>query len=370
MKLTILQENFSKSVGLAARFASSRSQLPILGNILLSADKTKLRISSTNLEISISTNSGAKIDETGEISIPAKILSEIVANLPKETIILETDKEQLKIKTSSFKANVMGMNSADFPKIPFKVENNNAVSLPLEKLSLAISKVLFAASTDETRPVLTGVLFIFNKNKLTVVATDGFRLSRKKIEVKSEIDNSVIVPKSVLSEISRMGDQSEEIILGIVEKEKQVVFGLGDSVLSSRLIEGDFPDFEKIIPTKSDFKVFVDKEDMLRAVKLASIFARDVSNIVKLKINEQSILISAESGASGSQETKIEARVEGAISKNFEIAFNFHFIEDFLHSSVGEEICLEFTTPSAAGVLKDTKDPDYLHLIMPVKIQV
>ncbi len=370
MKLIVLQENLTKAVTQASRFTSIRPQLPILGNILLKATKTKLTIASTNLEISVLTQIGAKIEEEGEISIPSKTISELVSNLPKEQITLESEKEQLKIKTSGFSSNVLGMDATDFPKIPGNL--TKPFNLPKKEILESLSQVTFATSIDETRPILTGVLMIFDKKSVTLVATDGFRLSQKRILLntqKGELKTKkVVVPKGILGEIGRSLEEAAELQLEIQDKEKQIIFGLGDVVLSSRLLEGDYPDFEKIIPKSSSITVRLDKEDFLRAVKLASIFAREAANIVKLKLSKDSVKILAESGSSGNQETDVEAKIEGE-TKGFEIAFNYRFLEEFLHSVAGEEVKMEFTTTDKAGIFTDSADPNYLHLIMPVRVQ-
>jgi len=370
MKLQILQENFSKALGSASRFASTRAQLPILGNILLTAQKTKVLISSTNLEVSVAVSVGAKVEEEGEISVPSKVISELIDNLPKETLTLSSEKEQLKVSTEGFSSTVLGMNSADFPKIPNSVSKEKSVSIPSTNLLLALSQVMFAASSDETRPVLTGVIFIWEKDYLTLVATDGFRLSRKKIKMAGASGTpKIILPKMILGEILRLGSLIDEILLELKDKEKQVVFGLGDTILTSRLLEGEYPDFEKIIPKKGTTEILVDKEDMARAVKLASVFARDGANIVKIKALKDSLKVSAESGSSGSQEAKVEARVSNLESRDLEISFNFRFLEDFLRSVVGEEVKMEFSGANSPGIFTDTSDTSYLHLIMPVKVQ-
>jgi DNA polymerase-3 subunit beta len=376
MKFQILQENFSKAVSIASRFASQRAQLPVLANILISAQKTKIYVNSTNLEVSVSVQVGAKIEEDGEISVPSRVFSDLISNLPKETVSIETEKEQLKISTPGFSSKVLGMNTSDFPKIPTSINKEKSTRLPLKEFLEALSFVSFATSVDETRPILTGVYFLWGKGSLTIVATDGFRLSQKKIELGSQKTQkdlgAVIVPKLILSELSRLGTEEGEIDFCLLEKEKQVVFGTEEAVLSSRLLEGEYPDFEKIIPKGSTLKVLVDKEEFERAVKLASVFARDAANVVKIKVLKDGIKVSSESGQSGSQETKVDAKVEassGGSADSFEIAFNYHFLEDFLHSVKGEEVKMEFTTPDKAGVFTDSGDKNYLHLIMPVKVQ-
>jgi len=375
MKLQILQENLEKAISTTSRFASTRAQLPVLGNILLTTQKSKVYISSTNLEISASVQVGAKIEEEGEVSVPAKVISELIANLPKETITLSAEKEQLKVSVSGFTSTILGINTSDFPKVPNSINKEKAMSFSQGELIKALAQVLFASSSDETRPVLTGVLFQFKKNILSLVATDGFRLSRKNLIIKTEekAHENIIIPKTILGEFSRTESDDENILLGIQDKEKQVIFGMGDTILSSRLLEGEYPDFEKIIPKELLIKVLVDKEEFLRAVKLASIFARESANIVKIKVLKDSIKVSAESGSAGSQETEVDAKIEGPEtslgSKNgFEIAFNYRFLEDFIHSVVGEEIKMEFSGVSSAAVFTDSPDESYLHLIMPVKI--
>lgn len=369
MKLQILQDNLEKAVSTASRFASPKAQLPILGNILISTSKSKISISATNLEISVSVGAGAKIEEEGVISVPAKVMSELVSNLPKETVTLSAEKEQLKVSVGGFSSTVLGMDPTDFPKIPGSVSRDSSTPIPKRELIEALSQVSFSASTDETRPVLTGVLFIWEKETLTLVATDGFRLSKKVVSVKSSGSGSrQILPKSILSEISRStSGEGEEILFSLQEKDKQIIFGVGDTVLTSRLLEGDYPDFEKIIPKNTPIKILVDKEEFLRAVKLASIFARDAANVVKIKVLKESLKIVAESSQSGSQETKVDAKIEGA-TPDFEISFNFRFLDEFAHSVKGEEIKMEFSGTNAAGIFTDSSDSKYLHLIMPVRV--
>lgn len=370
MKLQILQENLSKALNIASRFSSGRVQLPILGNILLSSKKTKLTISSTNLEISVSIQVGAKIEEEGDLSVPSKVITELIGNLPHETLDLETSKEQLKVSTSGFSSTVLGMNPNDFPKIPTDLPKSNVVSLPLKDFSSSLSQVIFATSVDETRPILTGVLLVLSKNDLILVATDGFRLSQKKTKISGGYDVKIVLPKLILSEISKM-EEGDNVEFSVENKEKQAVFGTEDLILSSRLLDGEFPDYEKIIPKSSTYKISIDKEEFLRAVKLASIFARDSANIVKIKVFKDSLKLLAESGQSGNQEAKVEAKVDcnGEISEPFEIGFNYKYLEDFLHSVRGEEISMEFSNATAAGIFRDSQDSSYFHLIMPVRVQ-
>lgn len=368
MNIQVLQENFSKALITASRFTSSRAQLPVLGNILLKASRNRLSVSSTNLETSIALSIGAKVEKEGEITIPSRVITDLVSNLRPGTISLSTEKEQLTIEAEKFHSVISGMNPSDFPEIPQSL-GNTAFALPKEDFLDALSQVLFAASVDETRPVLTGVLLIFKKGQLVLVSTDGFRLSQKKISLKAgSREGNIILPKNVLMEVLRLSSEGEEVLFEARTKDGQCVFGIDDTVLSSRLLEGEFPDFERIIPKEASLKISLDKEELFRAVKLSSVFARDSANIVGLKVRKDAIELSAESQLAGSQKAQVEAKVEGN-AKDFEISFNFRFLEELLHSIKGEEVLLEFSTPSAPGVFTDPKDPSFLHLIMPVRLQ-
>lgn len=372
MKLQVLQENLSRALSITSRFANTRAQLPVLANILLSTKKNKLLVSSTNLEISVSISVGAKIGKEGEITVPARTITDLISNLPPGAINVQTEKEQIKISAQNFNSVLSGMNSSDFPSIPQTV-GKGALKLPKDDILDALSCVLFAASIDETRPVLTGVLLIFKRDNLFLVATDGFRLSQKKLPLKAPRElQRIILPKSALSELSRLADDGEKISFSYAAGDSQVIFGIGDAVLTSRVIEGEFPDFEKIIPKESNFKVNVDKEELFRAVRLASVFARDSANVVKIAVKKGSIELSAESQQAGSQETSVDAKVEGKVSGKdggLEISFNYRFLEDFLNVAKGEDVQIEFSSSSAPGVFTDPKDSNFLHLIMPVRTQ-
>jgi DNA polymerase-3 subunit beta len=264
----------------------------------------------------------------------------------------------------------LGINPTDFPKVPSSVDEKNSITFSRKEISEALAKVSFATSVDETRPILTGVLFILDKNDFSLVATDGFRLSKKKLISQKETKDkkSVVIPKGILSEINRGVFDSDEILFDLQENEKQVIFGIEDTVFTSRLLEGEYPSFEKIIPKESNIKITLDKEELLRAVKLASIFARESANVIKIKVLKDSIKVTAESGQAGSQETKVDAKIKKTAGEEFEIAFNFRYLEDFLHSVTGEEVRIDLINSTSAGVFRDTSDSNYLHLIMPVKI--
>jgi len=367
MKLKVLQENLSKALINASRFTTSKAQLPILGNIKLEAKKTKLIISATNLEMSISISVGAQIEKDGEIAVPSKIITEIINNLQPGTVSLAAEKEQLKISANSFSSNISGMNTSDLPLIPQKLNEKVSILLPKENFIDALSQVLFATSIDETRPILTGVLMIFKGKDLIMVGTDGFRLSQKKIKLEQSYKvSNIVLPKGIIGELIKTSSEKENILFESKKEENQVIVSIDDTILSTRVLEGEFPDYEKIIPKSSTIKINVDKEEFQRAVKLASVFARDSANIVKIEVQKDSLTLSAESQSSGSQKTKIDAKVDGEALK---IAFNYRFLEEFTHSIKGEEIEMQFSNSNAPGIFLDPKDGEFLHLIMPVRIQ-
>lgn len=370
MKVKILQDKFSKALSIASRFTSNRAQLPVLANILLKAEKNTLTVSSTNLETSVSINVGAKIQKEGEVTVPSKTLFDVVNNLKTETIDLVGEKEQILIKSDSFESTVLGMNSSDFPETPSSL-GKGIVSVEAAELVSCLSKTLFSVSVDETRPILTGALMALKKGKMEVVSTDGFRLSRKSLKATGSFEKfEIIVPKNILSEMLKLSASVETVRFAYKKNESQIIFEVGDTILSSRVIEGEFPDYNKIIPKDSKIDIIVDKEELLNSVKLASVFSRDSSNIVKFKLKKNTLYLEAESKMYGHQKSSVDVKVEkGKTDKEYEILFNHRFLEDFLNAAESEDVVLKFNDPNSSGVFLDTTDPKYLHLIMPVKMQ-
>lgn len=365
MKFQVLQENLNRAISQASRFASTRAQLPVLTNVLLSAQKEKLNIAATNLEVAISLSVGAKVEKEGKITVPAKTANDIVSNLSRGPVEISAEKETLTIKQGSFSSNLSGVNPSDFPVVPDKI-GKDGLSIKVDDFLRAFSRVSFACSLDETRPILTGVMFWSKKDDLTLVATDGFRLSQKKLSMQKGISlGKVVFPKYVLSEVSRSFVEDEYLQIAFNQKENQVVFKIDNAIISSRVIEGEFPDYEKIIPKSHTTTVNVNKEDLVQVIKLAAVFARDSGNVVKLGIKKTGVVVASESQYSGSQKNSVDAKVEG---DDLDIAFNYRFIEDFLGVVGGESVHMEFGGPQSAGVFKDPDDKNYLHLIMPVKI--
>lgn len=370
MKLSVIQENLKNSLTLCSHFISPKAQLPILGNIKLQATKSKLVLTSTNLETSVSVSIGAKVEKTGEITVPGRVITDIISGLSSGNVSLEVKKERVIIESGSFKSTVAGVNTSDFPKVTSVLPKSKTINLGGKLFTESLSKCQFAASSDETRPVLTGVLFQFSGSNLHLVATDGFRLSQVSMKLDSKADvKKIIVPKAVLSEIVKLSGE-EDVKFSYNKKDNQVLFGVGDIVFSSRVIEGEFPDFEKIIPKGNLYKVSVDKHELGQAVKLASIFARESGNIVKLNLKKDVLRVKAESTSSGKQITDVEVKVETGEKKiDLEIAYNYKFLEDFLRVVEGDSVEIELTNPNSPGKFIDPMNPKFLHLIMSIRVQ-
>lgn len=367
MKFIVLKTDIERLIKNAYRFASNRSQLPILENVVIRANKTKVFALSTNLEISFFGSIGAKVVEAGEIAIPANILMELTNKINSEKIEFEAEADIVKITGGGFKGNVSGMNTSDFPMIAEELTQNK-FNLNLSEFCDALNSILFSVSRDDTRPVLTGVLMYFDSSYLYMVSSDGFRLSQNKMGFngKGVVSDNLIIPKPIFSEIIKMKDESEEIGISYEKEASQVVFKIGENVISSRLIEGNFPDFNKIIPKQTKTTIELSNLDFKEGVGMAGIFARDSANVIKLDVNKDGVKIISESAKSGSQESVIEAKVTGVDQL---ISFNYRYIEEVLGVCKGEGVIVKLVDSTSPGVFTDIKNPNYMHIIMPVRME-
>jgi len=372
MKVQVLQENLNKTLSIATRSISGKAQLPILANVLFKTEEGKLKISATNLEAGITLWLGAKIEKEGEITVPAKIFTEVISSLSAGKIDLNLKENLLEVASAGYQASFNGISATEFPKLP-KYAPESLFSLPSEKFLEAINQVAFAAATDEGRPVLTGVLFKLEEKRLSLVATDGYRLSLKTIEVETSAKEkiSLILPARSLMELARIildfKDEKEKTLkMGFTKEQNQVVFVFPQLEFFSRVIEGEFPDYEKIIPQDFSTKVILDKESFSQVVKVVSIFARDSANIVRIKIGKEFLEMSANSPQVGENKSLLEAKVEG---EEKEVAFNFRFLQNYLAAVSSPEISLEMSGPLNPGVFRATDDKTFLHIIMPVRLQ-
>lgn len=374
MKLEILQENLAKGLSNSSRSVSSKPQMPILANVLLSTDNGQLKLATTNLEMGITLWVGARIEKEGSFTVPAKTLNELVTSLRPGKIEMELVDGQLSLKSGKFAAKINGIPAGEWPvkEILSEDKKEEVLEVDAAELVAAINKVAFSVALDESRPVLTGVLLKIENGTATMVATDGFRLSCKSFKVSGSLeDRTIVVPAKALWEVGRIvGEVKNEQKLKIIFLPGQVRFLTGETEIFARLIEGNFPVYERIIPKETAFDVVLDKEEFLRAVKTAGIFARDSANIIKLKLSDNDLEISANAAQVGEDKGDVPVKVEGSVPVGgFSIAFNFRYLLDVLNIADSEQVKISFSGPLAPGVVKIPADPDFLHIIMPVRVQ-
>jgi DNA polymerase-3 subunit beta len=373
MKLTCLQENLDRGLNVVGRAVAVRTTLPITNNVLLATDKGRLKLSATNLEMAISCWTGAKVEEDGSITVPARLLSEFISSLPTGNVDmnLSPQTKTLGLKCARFEARISGVDAKDFPPVP-KVAGGITTTVEVEELKQGIGQVAFAAATEESRPVLTGVDAEFDGNTLTLAAADGFRLAVYKLPLAQAVaqKTEVIIPARTLAELSRlMADQEEPVEITVNPEKGQALFKLKDIELVSQLIQGSFPNYSQLIPKKHTTKAVIGVADFLRATKTASIFARDGSGIVRLVVAPGSpgkLTVSARSEEIGDDVGEIDAMVEGDESK---IAFNGKYLTDVLSVLRESQVALETTNPSSPGVLKPVGVDNYVHVVMPMFVQ-
>lgn len=367
MKLTILQQDLLPILQSVSRSCGIKATLPVLANVLIQAENNTLKLSATNLEIGVIKEVSAKISEEGSVTIPAKTFLDLISALSGAEIELEATNDQLKITTKQFNATLNGIASAEFPSIPF--EATTFTKLKVSDISQAVPEVTFAAASDEGRPILTGILTQVRKNSLELVATDGFRLAHKVMEVQGSDPLSVLIPKRTFEEITRLMNEEknvEDFELAISENHNQIIFKVGQTNLSSRLIEGQFPAWEKIIPTNFECKATVDKQELVKAVKIAAVFARDTANIVKIEtVGDKSLKLSSEAKELGNQETQIEAQINGT---PLSIAFNSKFLLDSLMATSTDQVILQFSGSLSPTLIKPVGTEGLEFVVMPVRL--
>ena len=423
MRVSCLEENLAGGLAIVGRAVASRTTLPVLSNIMLATDMGRLKLAATNLEMGISCWVGAKVEEDGATTVPARVLIDLVNALPPERIDMELTvrTQTLNLRCARFEANIKGIDAQEFPLIPV-FQEDEGLKLEVDVLGQMIEQVAFAAATDESRPILTGVLMHFGPasgqaqgtNWITMAAADGFRLSVRRepfreregqtsassVEPTSKQTSepwSVIVPARTLSELARItraGEvrpgQEKLVALSITSERNQILFhqenGHGYSIdLVSQLIEGNFPDYTQIIPTNYTIRTVAETEALLKAVRMANIFARDAANVIRLSIVPGSELtpghmtVAATSAELGDHVGEIDVDVEEAGSQTsvssveptgepMNVAFNANYLIDILSRIGTAQVALETTGPSSPAVIRPVGGPDLTHVIMPVHI--
>jgi len=376
MKVTVLQENLSRGVNIVSRAVSPRSTLPVLGNILMATDDGRLRLSATNLEMGITCWISARIDGEGSTTVPARTLSDLVNTLPVDNVQLNLDArtQNLNVRCGTTNADIKCIDAQDFPPMP-SIDLDGAVQLNVADFKEMIQQVTFAASTDEARPVLMGVLLTVDKDNVTMAAADGFRLSVRKATLATHTQRpfNLIIPARALNELARVATEGEEpVYMAVPKGRNQVIFRYKDVEVTSQLIDGSFPDYQQIIPRSFKSRTLVSTAALVKACKQAEIFAREGMNVARLDIRQakgemqpSEVEISAVSEETGKNETIVEATVDGT---GLLIAFNVKFLREALEVIRTPNVVLETSAPNAPGVVKPVGDDSFLHVIMPMHV--
>jgi DNA polymerase-3 subunit beta len=377
MNVSCLQEHLAKGLGIVGRAVATRSTLPITSNVLLSTDDGRLKLAATNLEIALSCWIGAQVEEEGAITVPARLLSDFVNSLPAEQIsmTLAPRSRQLKLVCARNQATMAGVDADDFPPIP-SVEDGGSVQLDPGELHAAISQVIIAAATDDSRPVLTGVDLQMEGDELKLAAADGFRLSVRTLTLSKPVKErtEVIIPRSALAELNRLlPEETEPVELTLNATRTQALFRLKNIELVAQLIQGTFPNYQQLIPEEFTSKATVSATEFLRETRIASIFARDGSGIVRLQftpgedLEVGKMIVSARAEEIGDNMGELDATVEGEPDK---IAFNSKYLQDFLQVIEGDSrVALEMSGPSRQGLLRPVGDERFVHVLMPMVVQ-
>jgi DNA polymerase-3 subunit beta len=373
MKLTCSPEALSQALQVVSRAVSPRTTLPILNNVLLETSPDGLKLTATNLEIGIVNHVAAEIATEGSVTLPAKILTEFVAQLHDDKLDMELDTatQTLTVRCGPYHdVKIKGIGANEFPPLPAREEG---LKLVIDQAALlpAIEQTVVAASSDDGRPVLTGVLTQLDGEKLTLAATDGHRLAVKVIKATSEGDageegtNAVIIPARALTELSRVlkGDGTVEMWLG--RSRNHVFFTVPGVEVMSRLIEGTYPNYSQVIPEQSNTTITVSTKDLHERTRGVSIFARDSANVVRIKTEAGEISISANTSEVGSSEASVSAEIEGA---DIQIAFNSRYLLDVLGLVGSDKVAMGFNGPLSPGVVKPAGKDDYTYVIMPVRV--
>lgn len=362
IQISLVLEKLKTALSGVERVVSSRSTLPILNNVLIKADKTGVEIVATDLEIGVKFFLGGKVEKEGSITVPGKTLINLVNNLHGDTVTLVSKKSVLEVVCGETKAEINGVPADDYPEIP-QVEDGKQVKVGGEVLGSILASVDFAASRDESRPVLTGVYLVSKDGKLSAAATDSYRLSEMVLDVNLGQEFSVVIPNRTLQEVRRIIKDGEEVELRVGDN--QVMFGFSNASLVSRIIEGEYPPYKQIIPANHTLSAEFDISELVDALKTASIFSLEGSNSVKLNVQGNGeIEVTSESSQLGNFSAKIPAKVEG---EPMEITFNARYVLDGLNSFDTPKCVMELSGKTVAGVFKPMGDERRLYIVMPLR---
>ena len=368
MKFSCTQENLSRGLQTIMRAIPTKSSLPILSNVLISTEKGRLKLSATNLETAIVTHINASIDEEGSTTVPARLLRDFVTNLPAGNIKATETDEILTISSKSTKSKLNGSSANDFPALPDFPKKLDSLKLDPTIFDEIMGLVSFASGMDTSRPIFTGVYINFSKNKLTVACTDGFRLSEKTLSIKSNLDDfTVVIPTKTLVEVAKIFATSIEPIEFVLNKDENLaLFKSEDTMIATRILDGEYPDYKRIIPSESMVKVEFISEEFAEAVRLTSVFAQLGNNTIKVRFDpEGSIKVTSLSEETGQHESNLKADVDGDL---IEIAFNAKYLLDFLQNVKSEKVNFSTNGNVAPCMFLPEGYKDFVHIIMPMQI--
>jgi DNA polymerase-3 subunit beta len=364
-----MQENLARGLQVVGRAVSTRTTLPVLSNVLLRTEDAGLKLTTTNLEIGITCWLPGRIESDGALTVPARLFGDIVNSLPAgERVDLESDGAiGLHIRSGRFHTHIKGIEADEFPAIPSAGERPTT-RVPQKVLRAALGEVTFAAASDESRPILTGVLTRFSGDRVTLAAADNYRIAVRTIDVLDPVeDRGVVVPARSYAELSRiLADSDEPVDLVLAPARNQVLFHVDAIDLVTRLVDGQFPNYQQVIPTSHATRVVVDREELLKATRLSALIASSSANVVKLAVPDDAagtVAVSANAEV-GENEGEVEAAVEGPGTT---IAFNARFLIDVLDKMSGDQVALELSGPLSPCVIRPVGDDDYVHVIMPVR---
>lgn len=369
MEIITLQENLKDGINIVQNIIGKNLTLPILNNILLTVEKKRLRLISTDLEIAITHWTSCKVKKEGEITIPAKLFSDFVNNLPNKKIEIQTKVDSIHIKCENFKSVIRGINSKEFPIIP-KIKGSPILKIEALKLKQALSQVVNFTSLSDIRPEISGVLFDISPKGVKLVATDSFRLGEKTLVIKdskSKVKKSVIIPLRTVQELLRiLSTQNKEEMVEITIEQNQILFNISDTQIISRLIEGTYPNYEQLIVERFETSLILDKDEFLNSVKVASLFSSKINDLRLRAVPKKSLLeVFTQDIEVGENISQIKGDIKG---KEMEIIFNHKYLLDGLNTVSSGKVILGLNGETSPGIVKPVGDPSFIYVIMPIKL--
>ncbi len=365
MEVSLTQEKLTRALAAASRIATNKANLPVLNNVLFRVEDSKVIIAATNLELAATTSVGAKIVKPGAVTVPAKIISEFVGNLPSGTVELSTKGSALTIKSGGYTSTLNGIDAEEFPELPvINEETSIHYTLSMADFKQAINQTIFACSNDVTRPVLTGVYWHSHDGWLYLVGTDGYRLAeRRLVETTSELE--AIVPTSTLHEVLRAStDTIDEV--DVLFDESQVRFRVGDMEITSRLIDGKYPNYRQLLPSDTTPVATVETSELVRTTKIAALFARESSGSITLSTENETQKLSLDSVASDVGENS--SKIDAVIASDGSVSLNSRYLLEVLSVIDAKSLTISYTGKLAPIVVRPTaENPEYTHIIMPLK---